>query len=117
MNPILTFETKEQYLAWRAEWRAEYKQVSQDIRDLSLTCRAVQSGINRDRWTPNRERIIATMKKYTKTTEMPSMFWQLLHALWCRRAEAKQLLEWRKASKLRAQEQYLKAHPTASVPS
>lgn len=29
----MTFETREQYLAWRAEWRASYANTSQKIRE------------------------------------------------------------------------------------
>lgn len=32
----LRFNDKETYIAWRAEWRAAYKQLSKDIRDLKF---------------------------------------------------------------------------------
>jgi hypothetical protein len=35
----LTFTNKEEYLAYRSNWKAEYKQLSQDIRDLKF-CRS-----------------------------------------------------------------------------
>ena len=111
MNPILTFETKEQYLAWRAEWRARYKQVSQDIRALKLVRRSTASGMGRDRWASQREKIAATIKRFTSPHGFD------YGAIWRLQDEARQLLELRKASKLRAQEQYLKAHPTEHVPS
>ena len=34
-----TFTNRETYLAYRSEWKAQYKQLSQDIRDLKF-CRA-----------------------------------------------------------------------------
>lgn len=41
MNAI-NFNTKEEYLAWTAEWKAEYKQLSADIRAAKHAYKAAQ---------------------------------------------------------------------------
>ncbi len=38
----LVFETRDQYLAWRAEWRASYKAHSADIRAMKREIARVQ---------------------------------------------------------------------------
>lgn len=103
MNTSLTFETKDQYLAWRAEWRARYAEVSKDIHDLKLVRRATASGQGRDKWASQREKIAATIKRFTGAYGFD------YGAIWRLQNEARQMLELRKASKLRAQEQYLKS--------
>lgn len=111
MKPIFT--NKEEYLLWRKMWRARYAEITKDIRDLKLACRASESGIGRDKWTSRREHIVATIKRFTdpKTGYFQS---QRLTRL---QEEASYMMEWRKESKSLAQEQYLKAHPPSSVPS
>jgi hypothetical protein len=108
-----TFETKEQYLAWRTEWRARYAELSKDIRALKLARRACASGLGRDRWTAQRPKIAATVKRFTDPKTGVFQWW----TVWQLQEEARLMLEWRKAAKLRAQEQYLKAHQTSTVPS
>lgn len=100
----LSFETKEQYIQWRAEWRARYKQISRDIRDLRLARRAAQSGIENPKWDKTRKQIVETIKRYTNKTTGVFEWWKIE---WLR-DEARQMLELRAASKILAQEQYLK---------
>lgn len=33
----IDFTTREEYLAWKAEWKAQYKELSQEIRDLKAS--------------------------------------------------------------------------------
>ena len=39
---MTTFNNKETYLAYRSNWKAEYKQLSEDIRDLKLDIKDAQ---------------------------------------------------------------------------
>lgn len=109
MNP--TFNTKEEYLKWRTEWRAHYVEIANDIRDLKLARRASASGVGRERWASQRAKITATIKRFSDPQTGFFQSW-LIPRL---QEEARQMLACRKESKLRAQEQYLKAHQT--VPS
>lgn len=116
MKPT-TFTTKAEYLQWRTEWRARYKQISQEIRELSLAVRAIQSGPGRDKWAPQREKIMTTIKRVCADQTGMTALWSVLCVLAKLRVEAHSMLELRKESKLRAQEEYLKAHQSSSVPS
>jgi len=111
MNTTLTFETKEQYLTWRAEWRTRYAEISKHIHDLKLVRRSTASGIGRDKWASQREKIAEIIKRFTGPYGFD------YGAIWRFQNEAREMLELRKASKLRAQEQYLKAHQTSSTPA
>lgn len=72
------FNTKEEYLAYRSEWKAEYKQLSKTIRDERIQIRS-QRGIE------------------------SSQYWYLKNL----REQATAMLEERRTSKVRAQEHYL----------
>ena len=43
MNNTFNFETRDQYIAWRAEWRSEYKSTSIAIRAAKQAIRAALS--------------------------------------------------------------------------
>ncbi len=109
-----TFKTKEQYLQWRTEWRARYKEISHDIRHLRLLRSAHQSGLSQPKWDRCRPALLEIQKKYTnKETGIFNVhYW-----LWKLRSEAIQMLEWRKESKPLAQQQYLAARQACSSPS
>jgi hypothetical protein len=79
-----TFTNKETYLAYRSEWKANYKNLSQEIRTLKADIRETQQA-----------------KGYAG-----SMQYRLLKL----RDEATAMIEERKASKVEAQRQYLAAH-------
>lgn len=100
-----TFNTKEDYLTWRAEWRARYNEISTDIRDLKIAIRAFQSGIEKSKWDLARARIVDTINRHTNKNTGNFQSWNI-HKL---KSEATQMLEWRKESKLRAQDQYQSA--------
>jgi hypothetical protein len=82
------FTSKEEYLAWRAEWRAQYAQLTQDIREHKLQ-----------------------RKDRDPATRSSAQYY-----CWSCRKEATALLELRKKSKIEAQRQYLatKAAPVTA---
>jgi hypothetical protein len=113
----ITFTTKETYLQWRSDWKARYKLVSQNIRDLKMIkreyCRA---------W--------ATTKKESQAGTYPApdfstVLYKKLHdvpgydaaakrvqrlGLESQRYEARTLLFTLDQAKVEAQRQYLAAH-------
>lgn len=76
------FNTKEEYLAYRSEWRAEYKQLSQNIRALKAETRKSCHNIT----------------------------WEEALKLWKLKKKATEMLTERKESKIESQRQYLAAH-------
>jgi hypothetical protein len=113
----ITFTTKETYLQWRSDWKARYKLISQNIRDLKFIrreyCRAQA----------------ATQKEYQSGTypvpDFSTVLYKKLHdvpgydaaakrvqrlGLESQRDEARTLLFVLKQAKVEAQCQYLAAH-------
>ena len=84
-----TFTNKETYLAYRSEWKAEYKSLAKEIRTLKADINETQRA-----------------KGYAGYMQ---------YALLKKRATATAMLEERKASKVEAQRQYLIAHKTELV--
>jgi ferredoxin-thioredoxin reductase catalytic subunit len=82
------FKNKEEYLAWRAAWRAEYQALSESIRE----------------------------QKCNRKDRDPAIRSSAQCFCWRYRQEAAALLETRKRSKLEAQRQYLAAK-AALVPA
>lgn len=92
-----TFETKEEYLQYRMEWKAAYKELSQTIRDFKF-CNWYES-LGEKRKSPEGDIRYAALKaKY-------NVNWWYVGGL---KAKAKAMLQELKEAKLRAQEQYLK---------
>lgn len=81
MNNKFTFTNKEEYLAYRSAWKAEYKELSQTIRELKANIRETQK---------NRE--YAGRMQYALIKE---------------RKAARTMLDDLKLSKMEAQRQYL----------
>lgn len=79
-----TFNSKETYLAYRSNWKANYKALSQQIRELNNDIKVTQ-----------REKGYAGAMQYQKLKL---------------RAQATAMIEERKASRVEAQRQYLAAH-------
>jgi hypothetical protein len=66
----LNFKTKESYLTYRSDWKAEYNELSQDIRNLkwlrATRCRAYPK-VTKDLKRPDEEyywKLVAGVKKY-----------------------------------------------------
>ena len=87
LDKFLTFTDRDGYLAWRADWRAEYKEISANIREMRAVWRAEGSH-----------------------HEFP------LHSqLYEKRARARSMLTLRRASKIRVEQLYQEAKATAEV--
>jgi hypothetical protein len=78
---LITFTNKIEYLAWRQQWKAEYKDLSKRIRLLKLSINEGQR---------NRQYVGGLQNELRDL-----------------RAEATQMIELRKQSKVEAQKQYL----------
>jgi len=102
-----TFNTKEEYLAYRSEWKAQYKELSQQIRDYKF-CRWFTSVRNPDRITPELE---ARFKKLV--AKHGNKFYYVAPL----QKKATAMLEELKEAKQEAQRQYLaaKAKQTEAV--
>jgi hypothetical protein len=87
LAPFLTFTNKDEYLEWRQEWKREYRELSQYIRECKKAFRA--EGNNHD----------------VKTVSN----------LYANKALARTMLALRKGSKARAEELYQQSKATAEV--
>jgi len=91
MNTKLTFTTKDEYIAWRAEWRRQYAAKSEEIRAIRRDIREAQH-----------DGICGTVGRLTSDIRYL-------------RAEATEMIALRHASKIRSQEQYLAAKAKAAL--
>lgn len=94
------FTNKETYLAYRSNWKAEYKQLSQDIRDLKF-CRSFPMA-NRFQNPKNVERYREIEKRLFNNANT-CVEWKLSE----KRDKAFRMLEELKLAKQEAQRQYL----------
>jgi hypothetical protein len=97
-----TFNSKETYLAYRSEWKAKYKQLSQDIRDLKF-CRGFPQA---KRFTDYAGANVARYREIEKrlfNNANTCVEWKLSE----KRDQAFRMLEELKLAKLEAQVQYL----------
>ena len=101
---MTTFNSKETYLAYRSNWKAEYKQLSQTIRDCKF-CRWFESLKNPDRITPE-----LTEKYKSKLNSATQSYY--IHSL---KAQATAMLAELKEAKVEAQRQYLASKTTELV--
>lgn len=99
----ITFTNKESYLHWAAEWKNTYAQLSDEIRRLKFArwCQAKPK---------DRVSEAQTARYNLIAKDYPSPYGFYANSILQRkRAEATAMLELRKESKVRAQEQYLAA--------
>ena len=94
---MLDFKTKEEYLAWVKEWRAEYKALSAEIREL-------KSNRKEYIWL-RRPKGITTVQSRTKVGPNPNYSSDANWRVSMKRETAAQLMELRNESKIRAAEQ------------
>lgn len=99
MKTNTQFTNKDEYLTYRANWRIQYKQLIQQIRDYKF-CRWFVSLKNPDRITP------ALTERFEKLKAKYGSRFYYIEPL---KAQATAMLEERKASKIEAQRQYLAA--------
>ena len=92
-----TFTNKETYLAYRSNWKAQYKELSQQIRDYKF-CIWFVSLKREDRITPERE------ERFQKITAKYGNRFYYVHSL---KKQATAMLEELKEAKQEAQRQYL----------
>lgn len=97
MNTKFTFTNKDEYLAYRHNWKVQYNQLSQQIRDYKF-CNWFMSLRNPDRITPELQ------EKFDKLKAKYSTRFYYVYSL---KQKATEMLEERKASKVEAQRQYL----------
>lgn len=91
------FTNKEEYLQYRKDWKAEYKQLSQQIRDAKF-CRWYASIRRQDRMTPERDERWAKISGKTDYS-----YW----AIKTLKVQATNMLDVLKESKQEAHQQYL----------
>jgi len=118
-----TFNSKETYLVWRSEWRADYKALSEAIRETKYG----RWHDNALRNTPGlisqaqtaRYRALALKHGSPRSPAMAVRYgpqaWFPDCALIHLRVQAAAMLEMRKESKAEAQRQYLAAHAIVAV--
>jgi hypothetical protein len=106
------FTNKQEYLAWVTEWKAEYKKLSQAIRDLKWTdkerqraiTKAVRDGIPCYKAEVKDYLTGKALERYQRIMAEHRNTWRGALS-----AEATTMLEWRKQSKVEAQRQYLES--------
>ena len=111
-NMKASFNTRIEYLAYRAQWKAEYKQLSADIRLFRLACSFSQRSRHKA-LTPAEEEIVAQAEKRVAPNKgyfSISSFLYQRHRL-ARRAT--EMLEELKEAKQEAQRQYLASKAVA----
>jgi hypothetical protein len=91
------FTTKEEYLAYRSQWKAEYATLSQTIRDAKFCNWFEKLGTNR-RKNKILQKRYDSLGSYHGTTD---------YAITGLKGQATNMLKERKASKVEAQRQYL----------
>jgi hypothetical protein len=104
MNNKFTFTNKEEYLAYRQAWKAEYKELSNTIRDIKWGRKFINKASNKahlqtgsDSWNANCERYQTILKKVDRYD-----FWNDKH-----KKTATEMLKDLKLAKAEAQRQYL----------
>lgn len=102
MKTNIQFTNKDEYLTYRENWRIQYKQLSQTIRDYKFIKWA--GSLGKKRFTPEIESQYNTLvKKHNPNNSSGSWIWEIIKL----KEKATAMLEERKASKIEAQRQYL----------
>jgi hypothetical protein len=111
---MLTFTTKEEYLTWRTQWKADYKKLSAEIRDLKFArwfSDSTRGGVKMSEAQTARFNQLATQYSNSRWGFLPN------HLLAEFRAKATGMLQERKAAKQQAQAQYLASKTPSTVPA
>lgn len=98
------FTNKETYLAYRSAWKAEYKQLSQDIRDLKF-CRGFPQAKRFENYAGKNVERYREIEKRLFNNVNTCVEWKLAEY----RDKASAMMEDLKEAKVKAQEQYLVA--------
>lgn len=123
MNNKFTFTNKEEYLAYRQAWKAEYKELSNTIRDIKWGRKFINKTHSKahlqtgtDSWNPNYRYImdeeLKNNERYQNILKKvnPYDFWNDKY-----KNIATQMLKDLKASKEEAQRQYLESKKLVTV--
>jgi hypothetical protein len=123
-NNKFTFTNKEEYLAYRQAWKAEYKELSNTIREIkwarkfmNKTCNKTikELGGNRNgKWCEYYNMVNKTLEEEKRFQSISKL---VKHDLWSDKHKniATQLLEELKLAKIEAQRQYQEQHQTTTV--
>jgi hypothetical protein len=95
-----TFTTKEEYLAYRSNWKAQYKELSKDIRDLKF-CRSFPQAHRFE--NPKSVERYREIEKRLFNNPNTCVEWKLIE----KRVKAFRMLEELKEAKKEAQNQYI----------
>ena len=99
LNKNLTFQTKQEYLAYRAKWKSDYEELSQKIKDYKFYV------WNTSLKLPTR----ITEENNNRAKEIFSKYGSRCYYILPLKKQATAMLEERKASKILAGEQYQSA--------
>lgn len=114
-SPIIEkgFTTKQEYITWRAAWKAHYRELTKTIRTLKVLRK---TPLNRFCPKPEFDAVVAEFPPLARVIAQ-ELYTRMNHPHWIGasyqkqllRAEATRLIELRHASKVEAQRQYLAA--------
>jgi hypothetical protein len=105
-----TFNSRETYLAYRSNWKAEYKKTSSNIRALTLAIKEDQRYPVMDIKEGKLLRGNIPAQAQARLDSAPTFPLRgFIYSRECYRAQAKEMLEELKAAKVEAQRQYLAA--------
>jgi len=99
-----TFTNKEEYLAYRSNWKAQYKELSQQIRDLKF-CRGFPQAKRFENYAGKNVERYREIEKRLFNNPNTCVEWKLSE----KRDKAFCMLEELKEAKVEAQRQYLAA--------
>lgn len=98
----MKFTTKQEYIDYRKNWKAQYKELSQKLRDIKFIHRAINFG--KERFTADVEAKLKNLLiKYNPTKTPISWNWEIARS----KITATNMLAELKESKIEAQNQYL----------
>lgn len=111
------FKTKEEYLQYRKDWKAEYKQLSEDIREKKWMQKELNRAWNKGKQWGEVQEILSQNKRYQTLHEKYKNEHYLIAGLDFYKSLATGMLEELKEAKQEAQRKYLvaKAKLTDSI--
>jgi len=118
MKTTFTFTNKEEYLAYRAEWKAKYAEISETIREKKWMQKEYSRACNKARketegkWPEYYNRIREILKQNPRYIHLEQKYKNDGRWLEKLRKQATEMLEELKAAKQEAQRQYLAAKAT-----
>lgn len=108
LTTLPAFATTDDYTTWRAVWRAEYAQLTLDIRAAKQMLRTAQRAFSVAFLTSSTTEERVAIRTYKNT------MWSAESALFQLRTTARDAIDVRHVSKVRAAELYAAAHAEAA---